>query len=41
MPCWPGRLIEGGPAEAQSRLRGMWEDLGARDPADIVRNWWG
>jgi NTE family protein len=37
---WSG-LIQGGPAEAQSRLRGMWEDLGAREPADVVRNWWG
>src|SRR3954453_20896981 len=34
-------LIQGGPAEAQRRLREMWEDLGAREPADVVRNWWG
>src|SRR3954452_286487 len=37
---WSG-LIQGGPAEAQSRLRGMWDDLGARERADVVRNGWG
>src|SRR5215213_7309719 len=34
---WSG-LIQGGPAEAQGRLRGLWEDLAAREPTDVVRN---
>jgi len=42
--AWTGLLQGGethGPAEARRRLKGMWEDLGAADPADAVRNWWG
>ena len=32
---------ENGPAEAQRRLHGIWEDLGASKPLDAARNWWG
>jgi NTE family protein len=42
--AWSG-LIQGGQAngleEARRRLKGMWEDLGASDLPDAVRNWWG
>ena len=41
---WSG-LIHGGArkgvAEAQRRLHGMWEDLGAASIPDMIRNWWG
>ena len=39
--AWSG-LIQGGeengPAEAQRRLRSLWEDLGATKPLDVARN---
>jgi NTE family protein len=42
--AWSG-LIHGGAgkgaAEAQRRLQGMWEDLGAASIPDMIRNWWG
>ena len=42
--AWSG-LIHGGAhkgaAEAQRRLQGMWEDLGAVSMPDMIRNWWG
>lgn len=40
---WSG-LVQGGPdgaAEAQRRLRGFWQDLGAREWGDVMRNSWG
>jgi Patatin-like phospholipase len=41
---WSG-LIQGGPgdgfAEAQRRLQGMWQDLGAASIPYMIRNWWG
>ena len=41
---WSG-LIQGGkergPAEAQRRLKGMWDDLAATTPADFLGNLWG
>src|SRR4051812_29222591 len=42
--AWSG-LIHGGArngvAEAQRRLQGMWDDLGAASIPDMMRNWWG
>src|SRR3954464_3755901 len=42
--AWSG-LIHGsarkGVAEAQRRLQGMWDDLGAVSIPDMIRNWWG
>ena len=38
--AWSG-LIQGGPAEARRRLQGMWEELGASDLPDALRNWAG
>src|SRR3954462_2962799 len=42
--AWSGLLHGGartGVAEAQRRLQGMWEDLGAASIPDMIRNWWG
>src|SRR4051794_37591907 len=42
--AWSGLIqggVENGPAEAQRRLRGLWDDLGASKPLDVARNWWG
>lgn len=41
---WSGLVVAGAHgdvAEAQRRLRGMWEDLGAETVQDVIRNWWG
>src|SRR5690349_23734332 len=38
--AWSG-LIQGGQVEAQRRLHGLWEDLGASEWPDMIRNWWG
>src|SRR4051794_31626188 len=42
--AWSGLIQggkEGGQVEAQRRLHGLWEDLGASEWPDMIRNWWG
>jgi NTE family protein len=42
--AWSGIIqggASGGAAEAQRRLQGLWQDLGASTIPDMVRNWWG
>jgi NTE family protein len=42
--AWSGLIQDGadnGVAEAQRRLHGMWQDLGAASVPDMIRNWWG
>ena len=42
--AWSGLIQggkEGGQVEAQRRLLGLWEDLGAGEWPDMIRNWWG